>query len=471
MRKGIAMVFIANIINMLFSIVTSFFLPRYLSVESYGYYKLFQLYVNYLGIAHLGFVDGIYLKYGGKEIKDIDAKELLISSATVRNMQMAIMMAAGLIFGIMRNPIAVLLAFSCVPVNMISYYKNLYQATGEFKDYGMILSVLPMMTFVCDMLLLFVFRTDNYILYILVVVCSNLILYCLLENKSRQIFGKARFFTFDFSILIENIRSGIALTIGNFSSILITSIDRWCIQAWMTLQTFSYYSFAVSVENLFNVCLSAVTTTLYNYLCKTTVTEKIIQLKSFCIILGAYIVAVAFPVKFFIRIWIPKYEASIPFLFILVCAHSFYFVIKAIYVNLYKARGQQRHYFHQMILVLCIALVANSIAYWCVSKSAKTFAYASLVTAVIWHFICYFEFKIIRGKIQDVLFLLLCAAAYLICGLAIDNAIVGFMIYLVFVTIMVLILCKRDFVMLINIIIKSVMQIASVVMQRKENTI
>lgn len=57
--------------------VTSFFLPRYLSIESYGYYKVFQLYVNYLGIAHLGFVDGIYLKYGGREIRDIDADELL----------------------------------------------------------------------------------------------------------------------------------------------------------------------------------------------------------------------------------------------------------------------------------------------------------------------------------------------------------------------------------------------------------
>ena len=64
MKKGITIVFVANIINMFFSVITSFILPKYLSIESYGYYKVFQLYVNYLGIAHLGYIDGIYLKYG-----------------------------------------------------------------------------------------------------------------------------------------------------------------------------------------------------------------------------------------------------------------------------------------------------------------------------------------------------------------------------------------------------------------------
>lgn len=56
MKKGITIVFVANIINMFFSVITSFILPKYLSIESYGYYKVFQLYVNYLGIAHLGYI-------------------------------------------------------------------------------------------------------------------------------------------------------------------------------------------------------------------------------------------------------------------------------------------------------------------------------------------------------------------------------------------------------------------------------
>lgn len=36
MKKGITIVFVANIINMFFSVITSFILPKYLSIESYG---------------------------------------------------------------------------------------------------------------------------------------------------------------------------------------------------------------------------------------------------------------------------------------------------------------------------------------------------------------------------------------------------------------------------------------------------
>ena len=48
-----------------------FFLPKYLSVESYADYKIFILYISYVGILHLGYVDGVYIKYGGKAIDAI----------------------------------------------------------------------------------------------------------------------------------------------------------------------------------------------------------------------------------------------------------------------------------------------------------------------------------------------------------------------------------------------------------------
>ena len=73
MQKGIVAVLIANLVNVAFSLATNFLLPKYLSIESYAGIKEFQLYVSYVGLFHLGFVDGIYLKYGGKTLgKDVD---------------------------------------------------------------------------------------------------------------------------------------------------------------------------------------------------------------------------------------------------------------------------------------------------------------------------------------------------------------------------------------------------------------
>lgn len=73
LQKGIVAVLIANLVNVVFSLATNFLLPKYLSIESYAGIKEFQLYVSYVGLFHLGFVDGIYLKYGGKTLgKDVD---------------------------------------------------------------------------------------------------------------------------------------------------------------------------------------------------------------------------------------------------------------------------------------------------------------------------------------------------------------------------------------------------------------
>ena len=75
LKRGIYLIFIANMINVIFSLLANFLLPKYLSVESYAAIKTFQLYVSYVGLFHLGYIDGMYLKYGGsvlgKELKYI----------------------------------------------------------------------------------------------------------------------------------------------------------------------------------------------------------------------------------------------------------------------------------------------------------------------------------------------------------------------------------------------------------------
>ena len=46
-------------------------LPKYLSIETYAGLKTFLLYTSYVGILHFGYVDGIYIRYGGKEKEEL----------------------------------------------------------------------------------------------------------------------------------------------------------------------------------------------------------------------------------------------------------------------------------------------------------------------------------------------------------------------------------------------------------------
>ena len=135
LQKGIVAVLIANLVNVAFSLATNFLLPKYLSIESYAGIKEFQLYVSYVGLFHLGFVDGIYLKYGGKTLeKDVD-KEFSTDLSTMCIFQTATTIAVLLVAIILRNRILAFFAISILPQNMSNYFKFLYQATGDHSGY------------------------------------------------------------------------------------------------------------------------------------------------------------------------------------------------------------------------------------------------------------------------------------------------------------------------------------------------
>ena len=166
LQKGIVAVLIANLVNVAFSLATNFLLPKYLSIESYAGIKEFQLYVSYVGLFHLGFVDGIYLKYGGKTLgKDVD-KEFSTDLSTMCIFQTITTIAVLIVAIILRDRILAFFAISILPQNMSNYFKFLYQATGEFDLYGKAMNLTTISTFALNMVLLFVLRTDSVFWYI-----------------------------------------------------------------------------------------------------------------------------------------------------------------------------------------------------------------------------------------------------------------------------------------------------------------
>ena len=70
--KNFIRVLSSNTIVLLSGMITGMMIPNILSVESYSSLKTYTLYLSYVGIFHLGYVDGLYLKYGGRSYHNID---------------------------------------------------------------------------------------------------------------------------------------------------------------------------------------------------------------------------------------------------------------------------------------------------------------------------------------------------------------------------------------------------------------
>ena len=161
--KGIIAVFLANIINLIFNLISNFALPKYLSVESYAAIKSFTLYLSYAGFLHFGYEDGMYLKYGGQEKKDISYNELSLNMSTLRIFQAVISILIFVVAFGLHDDILFFFGLALLPYNMMYYFRNLFQAIGEFKLYGKVLNLTTVMLFILNMTLLFIVKTQDYI--------------------------------------------------------------------------------------------------------------------------------------------------------------------------------------------------------------------------------------------------------------------------------------------------------------------
>lgn len=443
LKKGLVYVFIANAITLGLSLLTGFVLPKVLSVPTYAKIKDFSLYTSYIGVLHLGYLDGLYLTYGGKKLSDISDREMSICRTNTFLLQalMAVgFAAAGML---LQEPLIFIFALCLIPENVATLYKNLYQATGEFGRYSNILNLKSVMTLICYVVLLFIVKTDNYIPYVLVYLFLMVVMWDGLEWEIRRRFGFKLHLEASFRNLKENISSGIVLMLGNFSSTLMTSLDRWFVKGLLLTEDFAYYSFAVSMESLINTFVIPVTTTLYNFLCQVTDVLRIRKIKTICLIFSLYMISSAFPVKFILEHFLTKYEASTMVMFILFSTQVLYMIIKGVYINVYKARKQQDLYLKQLIIVIILGAVFNTLFYlW--MGSNEGIALGTLCSVICWYLICMRSVPELNASFSENLLMALGITIFLLCGYFLSS-IVGFVVYTVIITLLCLALDRNAF--------------------------
>lgn len=453
--KGMIIVLIANIISMIFNFLINFLQPKYLSVDSYASIKTFVLYLSVIGVFHLGYSDGTYLRYGGKEKENLDKIELGLNISTLRVLQFAIALIVLSVGMLINDNIVVVSACMLLPYNMVMHYRLFYQAVGDFKQYGKVMNWSTALIFIGNLILIFILKIDNFIWYLILQVIVYIALWAFLEYDIRNTLGVgAKLFSFSFHELLQNIKFGFLIMIGNFSSIFLTTIDRWFVKYLLYSVEFAQYSFAVSMEGFLNVAVSPFTITLYNYFCNERRTQKIKQMHNVILVFSVTVVATAFPFKFIVEKWLINYIDAMDVLFILFASQMFFIIIKSIYVNLYKARKQQRKYFIKLITVLISGAVFNSICYF-LMRNKEAMAVGTLLSAVLWFILCQTDYSDIRYDYKHFSYLILEIMLFMVCGLFLSS-ILGFVIYVIGTIILSLSLVPKDVRFLFEFLIATI---------------
>lgn len=453
MKKGIIYLLFANLIYLMLSILNSFLLPKFLSIDSYAIIKTYTLYIGYAGFLSLGYADGMYLRYGGENIEKIEKREFGSNFKSYVLLEIIVSLICFFISLISRDFVIMSFAIGSFFINIIGYYKNLYQAVGEYKLYGKALNYQTILMFIMNIFLMLVIKTDNAYSYIFVQLFSALLvmiyLTIVLNNKTSLLKSGI----LSISQIIDNVKSGFVLMLGNFSSSLFTSFDRWFVKILMNSFSFAQYSFAVSLENIVNVFVTPITISLYNVFCKNCTLEYVRNIKKLVLLWGFVVISAAFPVKFIVINFLSNYNVALSIIFPLFGAQTFYAVIKGIHINLYKVEKKQNKYFTIMFVMVIVAIITN-IIFYLIFNSVWSFALATFATALIWLIYCEIEKKELRFNINEYITIICVMIGYFYAS-SINSAIIGMIIYCIILFVTCMILMRDTVKIACNIIVSS----------------
>ena len=441
LKRGITIVLMVNILTLVFRLLMNFLMPKYLNVDVYADYKFYQLLIGYIGILHFGFVDGVYIKFGGKYIQSISEDEIGQSLVSLVSMEILVTSIAIGIGIIIYQPVVILASTAIVATEVMWLFQYIYQATGEFKKYGVITSFHTILLFVI-MMILILFKIQNSYLYMAAYSSAVIVISIVLGVKADIKFKKEWICAKKIVLTCkENITIGIFVMIGNFVSQFLTSMDRWFIKILMTSIDFAQYSFAAGLESFMSFAITPFSVTLYNYFCRKPSNDEVKKIEEQIYVFAVTIIACAFPAEWVLEHFLTNYLDARDVMFYLFASKGLNIVVVCIFVNLYKALKLQRTYSFKMASVIVIGFVTNILLFF-FFHTKEVFAIATLLTTFIWFVICKLEFKqfILSFKSESYLMIEIILFIYFgnHCG-----SVVGFACYAILTIILSLVFMKK----------------------------
>ena len=323
--KNISYSFTANITSMLISVLMIIFMPKFLEVQDYSIWQLYVFYSSYLGFFHFGWLDGIYLRYGGYEFEKLDKLKFSnqLYSLFLFEAIITVILLSYVYFelaDLLQKEILIFVSLLLLPVILYTFSSFILQITNRIKEYAKLILFerFIFVSFVAPYLVLG-YRSYIGLFYIDLFGKILTMFFGIYLIKGILIFNFAKF-TDIISEIYENISVGSKLLFANIASLLILGIIRFGISQYWDVVTFGKISLALSIANFLMVFINAVSVVLFPILKRIADNElKIVYQKIdmvlTVILLGA--LSLYYPLKYILNWWLPQYTDSLIYVSIL----------------------------------------------------------------------------------------------------------------------------------------------------------
>lgn len=323
--RNFSYTFASNLLSLFVSTLVVLIVPKLIGVEDYGYWQLYIFYTSYIGFLHFGWNDGIYLRYGGEEYRDLD-KKLFFSQFY---MSLALQLLIGLIIFVStciwvndanRSFVGQMTAIALIITNARYMLLFILQATNRIKSYARI-TMLDRCIYVIIIVFLIVMGFREYKLMILADLAGKGIsfvfaIYCCKDIVVRRVTD----FYFSVHEMIVNISVGSKLMLSNIASKLVVGTVRLGIERTWDIETFGKISLTLSISNMVMLFINAVGIVIFPVLRRTD--EKslpgiYVTMRDFLMIVSLGVLMVYYPLKYVLCLWLPDYAESLRYMAIL----------------------------------------------------------------------------------------------------------------------------------------------------------
>ena len=324
--KNISYTIFSNGLSLLISGIILLIVPKFLSIENYGYLQLYIFYVSYVGFMHFGWNDGIYLRYGGAEFEKLD-KNLFFSqfySLLIFQTILAIIfyfLSLIYILDIKKIFVIHIVIMAMVVENTKTMLLFVMQITGRIKEYAQTIIIVRLTYFAQVILLLLAFSIRDYKAIILADLISRFIGLVFISYKARSIvLGRLASFRVDWIEIRENVCVGIKLSSANIVGMLIIGIARFAIERTWGVAAFGQVSLAISLSNVAMIFINAISIVLYPTLCRWGHNRLKQEFKYFNVSLNIILLGILvfyYPLIYLLRKWLGQYTLSLNYIGIL----------------------------------------------------------------------------------------------------------------------------------------------------------
>lgn len=307
------------------SIVLILIVPKFVSVEEYGYWQLYIFYSSYISYLSFGLTDGAYLRYGGYDYKQlykpvfVSQYWFLVLLSFISNL--FIIVTYSMISTDFNKTLVILLTcFTGILVVPRSLLNFMLQTTNRIKEYSLI-TIIERSVYFIIVILFLITGISKFEYLILADIIGKLIsvFYSFYVCK-ELVFGKFENIKSSTKEIWINITVGIKLLIANLASMLIIGIVRFSIEFRWSVETFGKVSLTLSISNMLMLLINAIGLMLFPILRRTTKESLPIiykNMRTLIIIPILGLLIVYFPLQSILSLWLPQYEESLKYMVLL----------------------------------------------------------------------------------------------------------------------------------------------------------